>query len=70
MVGESVGNREIPVPFMPEIDSNEAFFPVVDGVVRDIEGNIVGEGIAQGKKEAEQKAAKDALNRYGLINGF
>ena len=35
--------------------------------VRDTEGNIVGEGIAQGKKEAEQKAAQNALKHYGVL---
>lgn len=41
MVGESVGNKEIPVPFMPEAENDEAYFPLTDGQVRDIEGNIV-----------------------------
>ena len=41
MVGESVGSREVPVPFMPEIENNEAFFSVKDGLVRDIEGNVI-----------------------------
>lgn len=38
--------------------------------VLDHNSNIIGVGVARSKKEAEQKAAKDALNRYGLINGF
>ena len=38
--------------------------------VIDHNDTIIGTGIARSKKEAEQKAAKDALNRYGLINGF
>ena len=38
--------------------------------VLDHNKEIIGNGIARSKKEAEQKAAKDALNRYGLINGF
>ena len=41
MVGESVGSREIPIPFMPESENNEAFFPLTNGMVRDIEGNVV-----------------------------
>ena len=41
MVGEAVGSREIPTPFLPQFDNHEAYFAVVDGVVRDIEGNIV-----------------------------
>ena len=38
--------------------------------VLDHNGIIIGNGIARSKKEAEQKAAKDALNKYGLINGY
>jgi len=38
--------------------------------VIDHNDTIIGSGIARSKKEAEQKAAKDALNHYGLINGF
>ena len=38
--------------------------------VMDINGNKIGTGTARSKKEAEQRAAKDALNHYGLINGF
>ena len=38
--------------------------------VRDIDNNIIGEGIARSKKEAEQKAAKAALMHFGISNGF
>ena len=41
MVGESVGNREVPVPFMPMVENHEAYFPVTNGIVRDIEGNAI-----------------------------
>ena len=41
MVGDSVGKNEIPVPFMENEDNNEAYFSVVDGNVRDVEGNII-----------------------------
>ena len=41
MVGDCVGINEIPVPFMKEEDNNEAYFPLKDGNVRDIEGNII-----------------------------
>lgn len=41
MVGDSVGNNEIPVPFMENEDNNNAFFAITNGNVRDIEGNIV-----------------------------
>lgn len=38
--------------------------------VKDIDNNIIGEGIAKSKKEAEQKAAKAALMHFGISNGF
>lgn len=38
--------------------------------VRDNDNNIIGEGIARSKKEAEQKAAKGALMYFGISNGF
>ena len=38
--------------------------------VRDTDNNIIGEGIARSKKEAEQKAAKAALMHFGISNGF
>ena len=38
--------------------------------VRDVENNIIGEGIARSKKEAEQKAAKAALMHFGISNGY
>jgi ribonuclease-3 len=39
-------------------------------IVKDNENNIIGEGIAKSKKEAEQKAAKAALMYFGISNGF
>jgi ribonuclease-3 len=38
--------------------------------VRNVDNNIIGEGIARSKKEAEQKAAKAALMHFGISNGF
>jgi len=38
--------------------------------VRDVDNNIIGEGIARSKKEAEQKAANAALMHFGISNGF
>ena len=38
--------------------------------VRDNDNNIIGEGIARSKKEAEQLAAKKALQYFGISNGF
>jgi len=38
--------------------------------VRDTDNNIIGDGIARSKKEAEQKAAKAALMYFGISNGF
>lgn len=40
-VGDNMGNREVPVPFMKESDNHEAFLPITNGQVRDVEGNIV-----------------------------
>jgi SAM-dependent methyltransferase len=40
-VGDSVGGREQPVPFMKEANNNIIYLPVVDGNIRDIEGNLV-----------------------------
>lgn len=37
-------------------------------IVRDNNNNIIGEGIAKSKKEAEQKAAKAALMYFGISN--
>ena len=38
--------------------------------VRDNDNKIIGEGSAKSKKEAEQKAAKNALMYFGIFNGF
>lgn len=38
--------------------------------VRDLHQNIIGKGHAKSKKEAEQKAAQDALKKYGITNGY
>ena len=38
--------------------------------VLDPAGHKIGTGVARSKKDAEQKAAKDALNHYGLTNGY
>jgi ribonuclease III len=35
--------------------------------VKDLDGNIVGEGIAKAKRESEQKAAENALKHYGVF---
>jgi len=40
-VGEVSGGREQPVPFMKEIGNNTIYLPIVDNMVRDIEGNLV-----------------------------
>jgi len=42
-VGDSIGNKEVPVPFMREVDNHEAYFPLDRNEVRDIEGNIVND---------------------------
>lgn len=40
-VGEIQGGREVPVPFMRNNNNDEAFFPLIDGEVRDIHGNVI-----------------------------
>ena len=40
-VGDLVGSKEVPVPFMKEENNHEVFLPIVKGQVRDIENNIV-----------------------------
>jgi SAM-dependent methyltransferase len=42
-VGDIVGGREQPVPFMKEENNNVIYLPIIDGNIRDIEGNIVME---------------------------
>lgn len=39
-------------------------------VVRNIEGEIIGEGVSFNKKEAEMKAAKAALQYFGIMDGL
>lgn len=43
-VGDLIGNKEVPVPFMKEENNHEAFFPLDRDEVRDIEGNLVNDG--------------------------
>lgn len=40
-VGDRIGSKEVPVPFMKEDNNHEAFFPIVNGQVRDVEGDII-----------------------------
>jgi len=40
-VGDRLGNKEVPVPFMKEQSNFEAYFPIEDGQVRDIAGDVV-----------------------------
>jgi SAM-dependent methyltransferase len=40
-VGDSISGKEQPMPFMKEMSNNVIYLPVVDGVVRDIEGNLI-----------------------------
>lgn len=40
-VGDNIGSKETPVPFMKESENHEAYLPISKGQVRDIEGNIV-----------------------------
>jgi len=41
LVGDLIGNKEVPVPFMKEENNHEVFFPLDRGEVRDVEGNFV-----------------------------
>ena len=40
-VGDFIGNKEVPVPFMREEDNDQGYFPIDRGEVRDVEGNLV-----------------------------
>jgi SAM-dependent methyltransferase len=40
-VGEIVGGREMPTPFMKEQGNNIIYLPVIDDNIRDVEGNII-----------------------------
>jgi len=40
-VGEMSGGKEQPVPFMKEIGNNIIYLPIIDNMVRDINGNLV-----------------------------
>lgn len=40
-VGDLIGNKEVPVPFMKEEQNHEAFFPLINDEVRDEDGNYV-----------------------------
>lgn len=40
-VGDLIGNKEVPIPFMKEENNHEAYFMLEHNEVRDIEGNFV-----------------------------
>ena len=40
-VGDTIGNKEVPVPFLKEENNHEVFLPLVKNEVRDIDGNYV-----------------------------
>ena len=42
-VGDLVGNKEVPVPFMKEENNHEAFFILEKDEVRDVEGNLIND---------------------------
>ena len=42
-VGDLIGSKEVPVPFMKEENNHEAFFLLDRNEVRDIEGNLVND---------------------------
>lgn len=41
MVGDVIGDKEVPVQFMREENNHEAFFPLKQGEIRDVEGNLI-----------------------------
>ncbi len=43
-VGDSIGNKEVPVPFLKEENNHEIFLPLDKNEVRDIDGNYVQDG--------------------------
>jgi len=43
-VGDLIGNKEVPVPFMKEENNHEAYFIIDKDEVRDVNGNIVNDG--------------------------
>jgi SAM-dependent methyltransferase len=42
-VGDVIGNKEVPVPFMKEENNHEVFFLIDKGEVRDMDGNLVND---------------------------
>jgi SAM-dependent methyltransferase len=42
-VGDLIGNKEVPVPFMKDKNNHEAYFALEKGAVRDIEGNLIND---------------------------
>jgi SAM-dependent methyltransferase len=40
-VGDTLGDKEVPVEFMKEHNNHEAYFEVIDGQVRDISGDVI-----------------------------
>ena len=37
-VGDFIGNKEVPTPFMKNDNNHQGFFPIERGEVRDVEG--------------------------------
>jgi len=42
-VGDLIGNKEVPVPFMKEENNHEAYFILEKDEVRDVEGNLIND---------------------------
>ena len=40
-VGDNIGTKEVPVPFMKEEQNNEAYISLINGEIRDVDGNFV-----------------------------
>jgi len=43
-VGDNIGNKEVPVPFLKEENNHEIFLPLVKNEVRDVDNNYVQDG--------------------------
>ena len=57
-----------PKPIIQTVGSNGIINKKFHMYVKDISGEIIGEGISKSKKEAEQLAAKQALMYFGISN--
>ena len=73
-VGDMVGSKQVPVPFLKSENNHEVFLPIIRGQVRDIENNIVLDKtvIAVGSPDSIKYKLNDinisALNENNSLN--